>query len=327
MTAVRFCVYPIALSRSLSYGIKSFFIFAFAIVLAIGAPGCTPQKKPRIVATLPAISSLLCDLTSGTGIIIQNAIPPDVSIAELDQFITEHGKLLDSLSLCDAVFDLRSVVRQDVFYPQLRKRNIRIVEVDCATPPDPVLSPIPILLNGANEPNPFVWLSVSNAVKMAEIAAKDLASLYPHFSGRIFENLADLKRRYFALKASAEGELAQIADFRATVLTPDFDYFLNDVNLFVPYRYSGDDNEWTVKEKNEFSDNVRRGRIRTLVHRWKPTGASAAICDSAHVDVAVLAVGDPAMKFFDKGLFGLIQKNYALLQDAFLQKASKGQHE
>jgi len=277
---------------------------------------CFSHSKPHVIATLPAIQSILRDLTAKTDIVVQNAIPADISIAELDQFIGEHQSFLDSLSRCDAVFDLRSIIRQDAFYPQLRKRNIRIVEVDCAQPCDPAISPIPVLRNG-NDINPFVWLSVSNAIKMAEIMAKDLVILYPAYRDGINGNLTDFKQRFFALKATSESSLARVADFQAAAMTDEFDYFLSDVNLFVPYRYGPDDNAWGFGEKKDFFEKVQNGRIRTLVHRWKPQGVSAGMCDSAHVKVAVLVLGDPAMKSFENGLYGLIKNNYATLQEAF----------
>jgi hypothetical protein len=286
---------------------------AFA-VLAFFA-GCAHRESHCVVASLPAIESLLGDLTANTSIRVVCPVPHDVSLAEVNEFIEKHDSLLDSVSRCDAVADLRSVIPQDALFRALRKRNIRIVEIDCAAPVDPDITPVPLIKNGDNAV-PYVWLSVSNCMKMAEIASKDLEKLYPSDSAAISGNLLAFKRKYFSLKSAYELKFAAVHDFQAAAMTHDFDHCFADVNLFVPFRFPADEASWTDVEKRDFAAKVRNRQVRTLVHRWKPSGAAGSLLDSCGVAIAVLSAGDPAMSSFANGLYGLLEKNYSVLYGA-----------
>jgi hypothetical protein len=277
--------------------------------------GCVQRHTHCVVASLPAIESILADLTVNTSIKVINPVPRDVSLTELEGFLDQHGSLLDSADRCDAVADLRSIIPQDAVYRALRKRNIRIIEIDCATPLDPTVTPVP-LTRTADSAIPYVWLSVSNCMKMAEIASKDLVRLYPPDSARICGNLQAFKSSYFALKSTYESKFAAVQDFEAAAMTHDFDYFIADVNLFVPFRFPADQALWSDPEKKDFAAKVKNRQIRTVLHRWKPTGQIGAVLDSCRAATAILFVGDPAMNYFGNGLYGLLEKNYSVLYEA-----------
>jgi ABC-type Zn uptake system ZnuABC Zn-binding protein ZnuA len=278
--------------------------------------GCARRETHRVVASLPAIGSILSDLTANTSITVVCPVPRDISLAEIAEFLDKHGPLLDSFSTCDAVVDIRSIIPQDAVYRALRSRSIRVIEIDCATSLDPDVTPVPVLKTADGNTVPYVWLSVTNCMKMAEIASKDLSRLYPSDSAAISGNLLAFKRRYFSLKSAYETKFSEKKDFEAAAMTRDFDYFLSDVNLFVAFRFPPDEASWSDGEKKDFAAQVRNGRIRTVVHRWKPSGPAGALLDSCGVATAVLCAGDPAMDSFEKGLYGLLDKNYSVLYGA-----------
>jgi hypothetical protein len=287
-----------------------------AAVLLVLTAGCARRGEHRVVAALPAIESILSDLTAGTSIEVVKAIPGDISLSEIKGFLETHGPLLDSLARCDAVAGLHSIIPQDEVYLFLRTRNIRIVEIDCAMPLDPGIVPIPLIKNdGAAVP--YAWLSATACMKMAEIASKDLAKLYPADTAALRANLKAFKARYFDLMSTYESLFARIADFQAAAMTADFDYFLKDVGLFVTFLFPPDEAFWPDPVKRDFRAALKSGHIRTIVHRWKPSGPVGALIDSCNVRTAVLCAGDPAMKSYTGGLFGLLEKNYAALYDAF----------
>ena len=293
-------------------------LFFITIIAPLLLTSCTPHTPERVAVTLPAISSITHELTAQTHIAVVDFIPKDISIAELDQYMDEHPAVLDSAATCDAVFDLRSVIPEDIAYLELRHRNIRIIESDCAAPLDAKITPIPLIDAPEGSPH-YVWLSVSNVMKMAEIASKDLSLLYPHDSTKIRTNLASLKKRYFALKSDYETKFAEVPDFSACEFGGDFDYFLKDINLFVTERYPADETSWPNTTTADFTANIASGSIKTVVHRWKPTGDIGATLDAAHVPTAVLVVGDPALHAYDNGLFGLIESNSKALLSALTQ--------
>jgi ABC-type Zn uptake system ZnuABC Zn-binding protein ZnuA len=210
---------------------------------------------------------------------------------------------------------MRSIIPQDGVYRALRKRNIRIVEIDCATPLDPNVTPVPLIkpLYGAI---PYVWLSATNCMKMAEIASKDLVRLFPRDSAVVCKNLRTVKTRFFALKTTYETEFAAVHDFEAATMTRDFDYFIADVNLYASFRFPTDEASWSEAEKGDFARAVRGGRVRAVIHRWKPSGPVGALLDSCKIPTAVLCAGDPAMNSFANGLYGLLERNYSILYKA-----------
>jgi hypothetical protein len=283
------------------------------LALSLLVCGCADRDTHRVVASLPAIESILTDLTAHTSICVVNPVPRDISLAEIESFCRDHDSMLDSFSRCDAVFDLRSIIPQDGVYRALRKKNIRIVETDCATPLDPDITPVPLIKTDAAT-LPYVWLSASNCMKMAEIAAKDLEKLYPGDSAEIRDNLASLKKRYLSLKSMYESKFAEVKNFQAAAMTRDFDYFLADISFYTPFRFPSDNASWTDAMKSDFATMVKTGQITTIIHRWKPAGL-----DSGKVEIAVLSVGDPAMKSFDNGLYGLLERNYSTLLQAFIK--------
>jgi len=293
-------------------------LYAVLGAVAALAAGCARSNADahRVVVTLPALESIVTDLAAGTSIHVVKLIPDDISLPEIDQYLDDNEYVLDSAARCDAVVDVRSVVAEDATYGELRRRNIRIVEIDCATPADPDIAPVPVI-KSKKTPVPYIWLSASNCMKMAEIASKDLEKLYPADSAALRANLKSLKSRYLGLMSAYGSRFASIADFQAATLSSDFEYFIKEVDLFVAFRFPPDEAFWPETLARDFKTAVRKGLIRTVVHRWKPSGPIGSLLDSCKVRTAVLTTGDPAMKSFDKGLYGLLEKNYKALLGAF----------
>lgn len=275
--------------------------------------GCQKKTSKTVVTAIPALESILLELTEKSSIDVPNPIPDDISLAEQHQFWEENSQLLDSLSECvTAVVHIRGAIPEETLYLKLRKRNIRIVEIDCVTPLDEDISGVALLEDSDNY-NPFVWLSISNIMKMAEIAAKDLIKLFPSDSAIVSDNLQSLKKRYFALKTEYESKFSLIEQFEVVTMDNSFDYLLKDINLFVIHRFASDESEWTKEEHNVFENGLKNGEIHTIIHRWKQAGEIGTQCTKYGAETAVLVTGDPKLNNFDKGLYGLIEKNLSIL--------------
>ncbi len=282
--------------------------------------GCQRYTSNTVVTALPALESILLDLTNSTDIKVLNPVSKDISLAELDQFWDENSTLLDSLAeIAAAVVSIRSVIENETLYLKLRKRNIRIVEIDCATPFDEHVSSV-ALFKDPNHINPFLWLSISNVMKMAEITAKDLVKLFPADSTVVINNLQKLKKRFFALKTDYESKFSLLEQFEAVTMEDSFDYLLKDINLFVTHRFPSDENEWIKEEKSIFEEGLKKGEIHTIIHRWKPSGEIEKLCAKFEVETAMLVSGDPGLTSFDDGLYGLLEKNLSILLKALTKQ-------
>ncbi len=282
--------------------------------------GCQRKRKKIVITALPALESILNALTENSTIEVVYPVPDDISLAEHDQYWEKNSHALDSLAkIVTAVVDIRSVTPEEILYLHIRKRNISVIEIDCATPLDEHISSVPLIKND-NEINTYIWLSISNIMKMAEIAAKDLSRLFPVDSIIILDNLQKVKKRYFSLKSDFESQFSVLERFEAVTMVHAFDYLLNDINLFVTHCFASDENEWTGEERRTFKEGVNSGEIHTLIHRWKPVGDIGTLCDKKGVSTAVLVTGDPKLNNFDNGLYGLLEKNLSILLKTLSKK-------
>lgn len=287
------------------------------LLLFICIIGCQKQSSRVIATAIPALESILNNLLENTSITVINPVPNDISFEEHNEFWKEHNTLLDSLArTVVAVVDMRNAIPNETLFLKLRKRNIKIIEIDAITPFDENISSIGLIEN-SDEINPYVWLSITNIMKMAEISAKDLIKLFPSDSSNIINNLKLLKKRYFALKTNYELKFSTITQFDAITMDNSFDYLLKDINFFVTSHYSSDMSTWTKENVTQFNNDIANDQAHTIIHRWKPIGDLGRICNNNNIKIAVLTTGDPKLKHFDKGLFGLVEKNLMTLNNVF----------
>ncbi len=282
--------------------------------------GCRKDEPKVVVTALPSLASILADLTKNSTISVLNPVPENITLAEHDQYWDERSRAPDSLAkIVAAVVDIRSVIPEETLYLQMRERNIKIIEIDCATPFDRQIEAIPVI-SREDKINPYVWLSISNVMKMAEIAAKDLSRLFPADSSTILDNLKKLKRRYFSLKSDYESKFSTLERFEAVTFDNSFDYLLSDINLFITHRFPSDESEWTEEELILFEKGVKQGEIHTVIHRWEPAGKIGRLCRENDVRTAILTTGDPKMNNYDNGLYGLLEKNLYILSNTLSEK-------
>lgn len=275
--------------------------------------GCQKKTSKTVATAIPAIESILLELTEKSSIDVLNPVPNDISLEEQNQFWEENAQILDSISeYVTAVVNIRSVIPEETLYLKMRKRNVKTVEIDCATPFDENVSGIALLDDSENH-NPYVWLSISNIMKMSEIAAKDLVKLFPSDSAIVIKNLQKLKKRYFSLKNEYESKFSLIEHFDVVTMNNSFDYLLKDINLFITHSFTSDESKWTKENFKLFKNELKSKQIHTIVHRWKPAGEIGKLCTKYGAETAVLVTGDPKLNNFDNGLYGLIEKNLSIL--------------
>lgn len=274
----------------------------------------TFARKREIVATdLPAIESLLMDLTANTPLSVIKAIPDNVSIKEERSFFKENESFTDSIAaITDAIFDIRSIWPKESIYNDLRIKNVRIVEVDLANPFDPRITGISISKNNSLV-NPYAWLGVNNILKMCEIAYKNLVQLYPKYEKTLTLNLINTKKKYFDLRALYEEKLSKLSSFSVISMSRDFDYLFSDLNIFVESYFPADYSAWSDEQKNKFK-NILAGGTKTIILRWKPfEDEFSSICDSIGADFVLPKIGELRVDGMKNGLFEFTKHNIDII--------------
>ncbi len=175
------------------------------------------SAKKLVVTSVPALESITKELVAGTDIQVLNPVKGEYGIAELPEVIKSKMGYLDSLApSVEAVISLRSIMEEDQLYVQLRTMNIRIVEIDAATPLNPTLTTIGTIRTEESV-NPYVWLAPSVVTRSSEIIAKDLVSLFPDQKEKIESNLQGIREQIRVLIAEYETKFGEIEQFTAVI--------------------------------------------------------------------------------------------------------------
>jgi ABC-type Zn uptake system ZnuABC Zn-binding protein ZnuA len=146
---------------------------------------------------------------------------------------------------------------------------------------------------------PYFWLSPSNAVRMADIVAHDLAALFPQSAATIGANLGRLKRALLALRAEFQDRLFETGLDVVFALTGDFVYLTHDMGLLVDGYLIKQDAQWTAQELAALSRHLREHQIKVVLHRWMPGQAIQDAVQAGGARLAVLDAGDPGIVVAD----------------------------
>jgi ABC-type Zn uptake system ZnuABC Zn-binding protein ZnuA len=267
-------------------------------------------QRQFVVASIPALGALSREILRGVPVDVIEPFGADFGIDEFDGIAAEYSDELDEIApFTVAVVGIRSIIPNDPTFVQIRHRNIRVVEIDCAIPPSPIVSAIRTIRTPSGEVNPFAWLSLANAVRMAEILESDFRALFPQYASEISANLLDFKRRAFALRNEYTRKFLEIDNFSAVALSGIFDYFLMDIDLFVLERFSPE-YDWNEEAIQSFRHLVESGDVGVVINRWETGAPAAQIMAAQGVKTAVLRTGLPARSddFID-GFLGFFEKN------------------
>jgi ABC-type Zn uptake system ZnuABC Zn-binding protein ZnuA len=226
-------------------------------ILALLAASCassrpeSPAPRPRLVLTTfqPTYSFASWVAAGSTVYEVANLAPPAQGPHE---FVIDApacaGRCRELLKRADAVVTLRGLPVAPAFarvYPWCRREKIGIVEIDPSVTWDaetPKLALIPNpedsakavpagLSEGARNPNPHVWLSLSHAGRMVEAIARDLISLDPANAALYRGNADRAEQKLRLLKAEFEGKLVDAPPVAA--LTEGFPYLCSDFGIDV----------------------------------------------------------------------------------------------
>lgn len=286
----------------------------FAVLSGVlaGAPATaqTPASEgPTVLTATQATYSLAKALTADTSIRVGNVPADGRPWSLLKDYIERRAEALaPTFAAATAVVTLTNALPGDPLYRFAREANIRIVDVEAAVPWSPAMPGVALVATPASdvgwgsEPDPstgdtapYLWLSVSNAIRMGDVMAHDFAALFPDEAATIAANLDTLKRSLLALRSEYQGRIIAAGDDAVFALTGDFVHLTNDLGLFVDGYFIKQDVRWTAEDLAALTTHLEERGIRVVIHKWQPSEAIRDAVQTAGARLVVLDAGDPGI--------------------------------
>ncbi|MDI2591149.1 zinc ABC transporter substrate-binding protein [Pseudomonas sp. 681] len=248
--------------------------------------------KVLVLASLPVTYGLGTLLLDGTEVGIERAAPANLPGSRQTAYFTGRGApALSKLATdADAVIGLRSLWLDDPLYPNARRSNIRIVEIDAARPVDGALPGIAVQPgNKVDGLNSQPWLASNNMGRMADVMAADLVRLAPEAKPKIEANLAALKQRLLKLSADSEAQLASADRLTVVSLSDHFGYLIGGLNLELVGLDARPDAEWTPEALKQLGATLKDNDVAVVLHHRQPSDALKAVIAEAGSRLVVLS--------------------------------------
>jgi len=293
---------------------------------------------PLVLTGIQATYSIATALAAGTSIRVQN-IPADGRELALQKDYIERRmeRLAPTFESATAVVTLTNALPADPLYRFAREANIRIVDIEAAIPWSPASPGVALAdapgstVDWGSDPDPvppgvapYLWLSISNAIRMADIMAADLAALFPTSAVAISANLEALKQRLLRLRGDYQDRLIEGGGDVVFALTGDFVYLTNDMGLLVDGYFIKQDVRWTESDLAALTRHLKSHHIQVVLHRWMPSEAIQGAIRAAGARLAVLDAADPGIADGDSlaadGLQQVLRGNLEAIQSAFLAR-------
>ncbi|KIQ27029.1 metal ABC transporter solute-binding protein, Zn/Mn family [Pseudomonas viridiflava] len=250
---------------------------------AVSATDATAQSAQpvRVLASLPITYGLGQILLKDSGVVLERAAAANLPGSRQTAYFTGRGaEALRGLAVkADAVIGLRSIWADDPLYPNARRSNIRIVEIDAARPVDGSLPGIAVQPGqGVDGLNSQPWLASNNMGRMADVMAADLVRLAPAAKPKIEGNLAALKQQLLKLSASSEASLASADNLSVVSLSDRFGYLVSGLNLELIDSQALTDEQWTPEAVQKLAKTLKDNDVALVLdHRQPPEPVKAAI--------------------------------------------------
>ncbi|WP_122872641.1 metal ABC transporter solute-binding protein, Zn/Mn family [Pseudomonas viridiflava] len=253
---------------------------------AVSAADAAAQsvQPVRVLASLPITYGLGQILLKDSGVVLERAAAANLPGSRQTAYFTGRGaEALRGLAVkADAVIGLRSIWADDPLYPNARRSNIRIVEIDAARPVDGSLPGIAVQPGqGVDGLNSQPWLASNNMGRMADVMAADQVRLAPSAKPKIEGNLAALKQQLLKLSASSEASLASADNLSVVSLSDRFGYLVSGLNLELIDSQALTDEQWTPEAVQKLAKTLKDNDVALVLdHRQPPEPVKAAIAQA-----------------------------------------------
>ncbi len=191
------------------------------------------ESRLRVLAGHRSTFSLGTALAEGTAIDVDWAWPEGANWSDQWELaLSAHAQQ------ASAVISLRGAASGDALYAAARAIDISIVEIDATMAEDLRTLALRVPEGSDSSFAPAAPLSLGNAIKMAEIIARDFGRLDAPSLPIIETNLRRVKERLFRIRTEAEIGLSATERTDVILLAPVFAAFVRDLGL--PTREVGD---------------------------------------------------------------------------------------
>lgn len=270
---------PTSNLRSLALALALGGVFSHSVLAAEAK--IEVAQPVRILASLPITYGLGHILLKDSGVVLERAAAANLPGSRQSAYFTGRGaEALHKLATgADAVIGLRSIWSEDPLYPNARRSNIRIVEIDAARPVDGALPGVALQPEqGIDGLNSQPWLASHNLGRMADVLAADLVRLAPAAKQRIEANLAGFKQRLLRLSADSEKRLAHADNVAVVSLSDRLNYLISGLNLELVERQVLTDEQWTPEALQKLTTTLKDNDVAVVLdHRDPPAPVKAAI--------------------------------------------------
>ena len=311
-----------------------YFGWSIALLYVLGGPAIAQETSPLVLTSLQSTYSLASALAKDTNIRVENAPPDGARMAAQERALFAED--LDELFAdADAVVTIARVWREDRLYQAARARNIRVVPIDAARPWDEGAAPVGLRrvpcsnaswadgVPCTDEISPFIWLSISNGVRMAENIASDLERLAPDDAATIETNLVALVAELRKLKSEYDNRFALLPDTRVFALAEEFVYLFGEMGIFVDGYFTKEDVRWTEADLQAFGEYLEQSGPTIVVHKWEPAQPILEAITRAGGKLVILDPADPGREIDDRldseGYLSILRGDFDALLDAFAE--------
>lgn len=189
--------------------------------------------KEKVLTSIQSVYSIAQNITKNTDIEVYSIFDSDVSMDYGKSAFDNKDLDLTVAKNAVAVIDVAKVWENDYLYEYTRRQNIKIIEIDASYSFSGDDYSALSLLNYKNgERNPYVWMSLQNTIKMADIIATDLTRLFPKNEKVITTNLKKFTEELKDLENNYLRETLNAKSLSVTALTENLDYLFNELNIF-----------------------------------------------------------------------------------------------
>lgn len=180
---------------------KSFWALITLIILLI--PFSVQAAEGRVVSVAPVAHLIAAELLQETGIDTEFLAPARLPINRIPGWLRRVDA--SELESADVVLTIESVWPSLQLYPLMRSVSIQVVPIDLATELAP--GGARVLMHPDAVESEYFWLDLNNLTQMINVAAKDLARVWPQESGTIERNRFDLQRAIQRTQIRIDGYL------------------------------------------------------------------------------------------------------------------------
>ena len=221
-------------------------------LLVLMMPVSLHAAEGRVVSIAPVAHLIATGLLQETGIDTEFLAPARLPVNRIPGWLRRVDA--SELEAADVVMTIESVWPSLTLYPLMRSVSIQVVPIDLATELAP--GGARVLMHPDAVESEYFWLDLNNLTQMINVAAKDLARVWPAESDRIEHNRFNLQRaiqqaqiRIDGYMLAREFETLSLADQRLMPLAQSLGMPVSDTgnNLRLTLVASDDQQpEWLI---------------------------------------------------------------------------------